>query len=292
MAAAAAITGDRFKEAAKRESRAWNVHSDAFIMSNLRAAHSLGGEQSVHFDYGGLRARHDFHNGRIETSVERVDDGGAHKSGGRQSAGSRLAPPQTRSQEGEADGRDARDRDAVQPEGGAANSGESEAEQQARRDAKVAATQRARRQRHKAAAKQRRETKREVVSKFVTEPYGGEGAPMQKVTAPLWSSKGTDLKMAFTKLHGEMTHRFASSAAEKGLHTVEVQVQFGGVPFSLSVLSGTRARQMSVTERSIDLLMLLSDGLTEGRLTSLQGRWSKRGHDRIDERAMDDDDDE
>jgi len=49
---------------------------------------------------------------------------------------------------------------------------------------------------------------------------------------------------------------------------------------------------MSVTERSIDLLMLLSDGLTEGRLTSLQGRWSKRGHDRIDERAMDDDDDE
>ena len=39
-----------------------------------------------------------------------------------------------------------------------------------------------------------------------------------------------------------------------------------------------------------NLLVLLSDGLTEGRLTSLLRRWSKRGAERLDERAMDDDD--
>lgn len=45
-----------------------------------------------------------------------------------------------------------------------------------------------------------------------------------------------------------------------------------------------------MTERSIDLLMLLSDGLTEERLTTLLRRWSKRVAGESDERAMDDDD--
>ena len=110
---------------------------------------------------------------------------------------------------------------------------------------------------------------------------------MQKVVSPLFGSGKTDLKMAFTRLCGEVTHRSASDAREKGLHTVEVQAHFAGVPYSLSVLASARARQMSVTERSIDLLMLLSDGLTEGRLTTFQRRWSKRGPSTTDERAID-----
>ena len=294
VAAAAAITGDRFRDAAKRESRAWNRHSDAFILSNLRAGLEVG-EQSVHFDYGGLRARHDFHDGRIVTSVEQVDDGGARQKGGRQNAGSRTAPPQTRSHDGTAPAEDenrGRGRDHEELASDVSPPDDSAARAAALRNAEVAATLRAKRRRNKAKQKERRAATSEVVAKFVPNAYGGEDAPMQKAECPLWGSGKTDLKMAFVKLTGEVTHRCASLAREKGLHTTEVPLQFGGKPYSLSVVSGTRAGQMSTTERSIDLLMLISDGLTDGRLTTLMRRWSKRGADRPDERSMDDDDDD
>ena len=118
------------------------------------------------------------------------------------------------------------------------------------------------------------------------EPLGAAAAPMTKVKVELWSAT-TDLKMAFTKVTSEVTHRCAMAAREQGLHTKEVPLQFASVPYAVSVLSGTAATRMTTAERSTDLLMLLSEGLTEGRLTRLLRRWSKRTAQGGEERSMD-----
>ena len=55
----------------------------------------------------------------------------------------------------------------------------------------------------------------------------------------------------------------------------------------MDIPSGTAVMQMTTAKRSIDLLMLLSEGLTEGRLTRLLRRWSKRTVQRGEERSMD-----
>ena len=151
----------------------------------------------------------------------------------------------------------------------------------------VQVTARLRRQRQKAAANVRKAAKREQVAKYASLQYGGEETPVTRVNCPLWSS-APDLKMAFTKVSSEVTARCAAAARGEGLNTRAVSLLFGGVSYSVSVLSGTVAGEMAATERSIDLLVLLSSGLTEEGLKTLVRRWSKRVARAGDGRSMDD----
>ena len=212
-------------------------------------------------------------------------------------------PAAQRTQDADAGGGRGRDRGceetagAAPPQGGAAdadpNATAAEASQRQRLDELEAQVQRqkAKRQRNKAAAKARLVAKREQVTRYVEQQYGDESTPMTKVQCPLWSS-APDLKMAFTKLTGEVTARSAAQARMEGLSTREVHLMFGGSRYSASVLSGTVAVEMTATERSLDLLVLLSDGLTPERIETLIRRWSKRVsaavHMQREERSMDD----
>lgn len=164
---------------------------------------------------------------------------------------------------------------------------------QAERDAQVAQTARLKKQRNKAKAKARREARREQASPFVTQPYGGEETLAQKVETPMWGlSSKTDLKMGYIKLASEVTHRSAATAREDGRHTKEVNLHFAGTPHAVSVLSGSNAARMTPTERSIDLIVLLREGLTEEKFATLVRRWSKRVAREGEERAMEDEDDD
>ena len=138
-----------------------------------------------------------------------------------------------------------------------------------------AATVAARKRRQKAARKSRDETKRMQASNYVSLQYGATQAPAIDVTCPLWSTK-MDLKMAFMKTVSEVTHRCAVKAREPGSsRTRGTSARFGGAPFTVTVLDGTVAQTMSAAELSVDLLVLLHDGITEERLAALVTRWSK-----------------
>ena len=92
----------------------------------------------------------------------------------------------------------------------------------------------------------------------------------------LWSAKAVDLQQAFIRLSGEVTRRCAAEARKQGRHTKAVSLRFSTKPYSVSVLSGSEAAVvMEPVALSTDLLMLLSQGLTEERLQKLLRRWSK-----------------
>ena len=276
---AGAAAAEKVQTAARKAGHGWNQHCTSFVEANIDAAIKRR-QPRVMVEYGGLRARHDLVYGtdntvKVATHLTKVaDDDGADVRNSASAPASATTHQPVPQQPAPVP--------AVQEQDAAAA-----AAAKTERDAKIAQTARERRQRQKAAAKGRREAKRELVSKYASEPYGTHDAPMTKVKAELWSST-MDLKMGFTKIVGEVTHRCATEAREHGLHTKEVELRFGGVPYSAAVLSGRAAVTMTATERSTDLLMLLSEGLTEGRLTKLLRRWSKHQSGQAGtERSMD-----
>jgi hypothetical protein len=144
------------------------------------------------------------------------------------------------------------------------------------RDAKVAQTARERRQRQKAKQKERQAAKREQVAKYATHAYNGVDTPVSKVDVELWCAKAVDLQQAFIRLAGEVTQRCAEEAHKQGRHTKAVSLRFSTKPYSVSVLTGSEAAVvMEPVELSTDLLMLISQGLSEERLQKLLRRWSK-----------------
>ena len=74
----------------------------------------------------------------------------------------------------------------------------------------------------------------------------------------------------------EVTQRCATEGAHVGLSTKACQILFSGQRYEMTVHSGTAVLEMTQVERTIDLLMLISHGLTSERLAVLLRRWSKR----------------
>ena len=95
---------------------------------------------------------------------------------------------------------------------------------------------------------------------------------MKKVRCDLWSTT-VDLKMAFTKLVGEVTQRCATEGAHAGLSMKACQLLFGGQRYEMTVLSGTAVLEMAQAERTTDLLMLINYGLILEWLAALLRRW-------------------
>ena len=307
VAAAANEVEAAISRSAGKAGHGWNRHCTAAVVGNLQAAMEVGSTH-VHFRYGGLDIRHDLPgDGTVRTTVE----GGKQRSTsseGRQPAGSLRAsrpPPNAADLPNHTDA-DSRGRgregpaeftapsqdgaDGAGPTDAATNAGEASRRQRLDELEAQVSRLRLKRQRYKANAKSRLAAKREQVADFV-EQYGDTGTPMTKVNCPLWSS-APDLKMAFIKVASEVTARCAAKARKEGLSTREVHLQFGGTRYSATVVSGTVAVEMTTAERSVDLLVVLSDGLTAERLETLIRRWSKRVTQQREERSMDDDDDD
>ena len=120
-------------------------------------------------------------------------------------------------------------------------------------------------------------------------PYGaGEGgaAPIS-IDCPLWPAR-MDLKAAFVKVVAEVTQQYSLSTRSTGAPRARgVSARFGGSAYQVTVLDGTVAAGMTAEGISIDLLVLLSDGLTEERLASLLRRWSKKARTPVDSSSMD-----
>ena len=241
----------RTQTAARRAGGAWNRHDTAALRANLGAAREAGLPRLM-LEYGGLRFRYDLQHqdGAVTTHVDgdRMDDAPAGAPGPATSTG-----------------------------GGATSESQSErvAQRNQERQLRVAQTATERNRRQKAARKERDAAAREHAAVYVTQPYGSDAAPAVDVSCDLWSTK-LDLKMAFTKAVGEVTHRFATKARQAdGSSTKATSLRFGNIMYQVTVLSGTVALQLGTDALSTDLVVLLAKGLTEERLATLLTRWAK-----------------
>ena len=236
----------RTQTAARRAGGAWNRHDTAALRANLGAAREAGLPRLM-LEYGGLRFRYDFQlqDGAVATTIDRMDDA------------STGAP-------GPASG------------GGAPSEGPQFGETAQARHERVALTATERNRRQKAARQARDKASREQALSYVRELYGaGLTTPSIDVTCPLWSTT-MDLKMAFTKLLGEVTHRFAMAARQPGGSGTKTQhARFARVLYQVTVPGGSVAFHMTTDALSADLIVLLAKGLEEERLATLLKRWSK-----------------
>lgn len=234
----------RTQTAARRAGGAWNRHDTAALRANLGAAREAGLPRLM-LEYGGLRFRYDFQllDGAVATHVERMDDA---PTGVPEPASGSVAPSKNRFCQ------------AVQE-----------------RHEQVALTATARNRRQKAARKGRDKASREQALHYVRGLYGAADSPTIDVKCDLWSDT-MDLKMAFTKLISEVTHRIAMAARQPGGSSTKTQhAHFARVMYQVTVPSGSVAFHMTSDALSTDLIVLLAKGLNEERLATLIKRWSK-----------------
>ena len=259
----------RVQTAARRAGGAWNRHDASSLRDALMVARELG-LPDVKLEYGGLRFRFDLQPGGAATCAV----AGQRQAGG---DGERLdegvpsgapAPPPARTADASAAATPAQFADTAH------DTAHASASDHARLLAKEAVAQE-RRRRQKAARKAREATVRETASKYAALSYGDVDTPTKQVRCELWSTT-VDLKMAVTKLVGEVTQRCAAESGRAGLSTKACNILFAGRTHEMTVLSGTAALEMTATERTLDLLVMLNYGLTEERLAALLRRWSKR----------------
>lgn len=77
------------------------------------------------------------------------------------------------------------------------------------------------------------------------------------------------------RLIEEVTKRCAAVAQQKGVRTCAMSALYGGKGYSVAVLAGTAAVQMTTAKLGEELLALLGSGLTEEGLSTLLNRWSQ-----------------
>jgi hypothetical protein len=261
-ASAAAVA--KVQAAARKAGHACNEHDQRFIGYALdEAIARRRNVRDVKVEYGALRIRFDLKDdGELEV-VEEKGEGAERKSEGSPAG------------DGQASQRAPQRPPGLDPSN-ASRTKEPSADpteelQRLRERAEKAA---AKRRRHKASRRRRDEAKREQAYKYVTVPYGNEGAAITTVECPIWSTR-MDLKTAFTRVVAEVTQRMAISARHKGALTRGASARFGGSDFQVSVLDGAFAAFVEAEELGEDLLVLIADGLTEERLVALLNRWSK-----------------
>lgn len=264
---AAAEAAAKVQSLARKAGHACNSHDARFIGYALDEAIARRRHvKDVKMEYGALRVRFDLYDDGGISVEEEKDDDGERTSAGQPRKGGQRAPPQP--PEPQPQPVVLHDDAAVEPTGPFID-----AEKEDLR--KRVTTLAEKKKRQKKNRKAREEAKREQASNYVAQQYGADGAPQLDVFVPLWSTK-VDLKMAFTKLLGEVSHRCAIRSREPDApRTRGTSARFGGVPFTVSVLDGTVAQTMSAAELAVDLLVLLDNGLTEERLATLLRRWSK-----------------
>ena len=264
-ASAAAVA--KVQAAARKAGHACNEHDQRFIGYALdEAITRRRNVKDVKVEYGALRIRFDLKDdGELEV-VEEKGDGTERKSDGSPAG------------DGQASQRAPQRPPGLDPSN-ASRTKEPSADpteelQRLRERAEKAA---AKRRRHKASRRRRDEAKREQAYKYVTVPYGNEGAAITTVECPIWSPR-MDLKTAFTRVVAEVTQRMAISARHKGALTRGASARFGGSDFQVSVLDGAFAAFVEAEELGEDLLVLIADGLTEERLVWRSSTAGRRHH--------------
>tara|TARA_B110000046_G_scaffold178676_1_gene206802 strand:- start:19 stop:846 length:828 start_codon:yes stop_codon:yes gene_type:complete len=259
---------ERVQTAARRAGGAWNRHDKSSLRDALEVARELD-LPDVKLEYGGLRFRFDLRpgGGAATTAVtaEQQAGDGDERVEVDMTSGVSAPPPAP------APGVPT----ATAPQFADARGSTVEAAADHARLREKEAVAQERRRRQKAARKVREAAAREAIAKYAELPYGDVETPMKKVRCELWSTT-VDLKMALTKLVGEVTQRCATEGARAGLSTKACQILFSGQRYEMTVLSGTAVLEMAQTERTTDLLMLINYGLTTERLATLLRRWSKR----------------